>query len=134
MSGSANTDADRYGGPLAGAAPRQHAGHPLPGLEAGAADHRAGYVDTEGERRLGPHLVLALAQQQVRERDPHGVHVDQHLVLAGHGFVDIADDDVGRTGGRDDLGGAHVPIMPRSLPVVVSRLACSHLNQPKLAG
>ena len=112
LSGSGNTDAGGYDGPLARAAVRQDPGDPLPRLEARSAHHRAGHVDPEGEGRLGTELVEALAQQQVRERDPDRVDVDQHLVLAGHGFVDLADDDVGRTGGRDDLGGAHVRIMP----------------------
>ena len=112
VSGSANIHAGRYDGPLARAAVRHAPGHPLPRLEAGPAHHRAGHVDPERERRLGTQLVQALAQQQVRERDADRVHVDQHVVLAGHGFVDLADHDVGRTGGRDDLGGAHVPIMP----------------------
>jgi hypothetical protein len=105
----------RDGGPLARSPVRQHADDSLPQLEARPAQDRAGHIHPEGEGRLGLQLVLPLAQQQVRERDPHGVHVDQHVVLAGDRFVDLADHDVGGTGGRDDLGSAHASIMLRSV-------------------
>ena len=100
-------------GALARAAVRHRSRHPLPRLEARPAHHRAGDVDPERERRLGTQLVQPLAQQQVREGDTDRVHVDEHVVLAGHGLLDVPDDDVRWSGGRDDLGGAHARIMPR---------------------
>ena len=43
------------------------------------------------------------------------MHVDEHVVRGRYGLVHLADHDVGGTGGRDDLGCAHPPIMPPPL-------------------
>jgi hypothetical protein len=99
----------RRGHPLGRVAPAGDARDALAHDEVAAAgvEHLAGEVDPEVEGRLGLHLVLPAAQQQVGEGDPDAVHLDQHVVGSGGGLGHVVDDDVERTGGRDDLGCAH---------------------------
>ena len=110
-SGSGNTADAGTTTRSAGRAVRQHAGHPRtrldPGDPLGRGDDGAGEVDAEGERRLGPHLVPPLAEQQVGERDPDGVHVDQHVTRPGLGLRDVDQPDAGGTAGLDHLHGSH---------------------------
>ena len=94
---------------------------PVAGRQPGAlgcGDDHAGDVDPEGERRLRLELVLAPAQQQVGERHPDAVHLDQHLALTGLRVGDLAHLEVLGSGGLDDLHGSHAakPIPHRSGP------------------
>ena len=86
-----------------------------PGGEAGASEstrRRPGEVDAEGERRLRLELVLALAEQQVREGDADPVHLDQHVVRSGGRLRHLGDLDPAGTGGTDDLDGSHGGTLP----------------------
>ena len=83
---------------------RHHAGDPLAGLEGGdrcvrgsarwaGRDDTAGEVGAERERGLGTQLVLPLAEQQVREGDADGMHLDQDVARPRDGLRDLPDLD-----------------------------------------
>lgn len=73
---------DDHAGGEAAVRQRRLRQHPCPGLSGRAlphGEHLTADLDARGERQRRPHLVLAAAQQRVREVDVGGPHPQQQL-------------------------------------------------------
>ena len=96
-------------------AERRQRRHAVAGGEARARwrlAYDARQLAAEDERRVELHLVLAARLQQLGERDPGRLDVDEQVLAVGDGLVDL--DDLQRRGPGQlaDLDGPHTGITP----------------------